>query len=328
MRINPVYTILLCFLIAALMTSCQNNSPVLPAYTAEELPEISQPTLPTTTQFVDLPATITPTPVEPVRGDRIIRQKDEMQMVFVPAGEFMMGSDENEVDRALEQCLIYGSNCARRYFSVEMPRHQVNLYSFWIDATEVTSGQYQLCVLEGVCQPTSCSSTGDAYPVVCITWEQAEAYCQWAGARLPSEAEWEYTARGPGGNRYPWGNEFDGTRLNYCDSNCPLSKKDADFDDGYAESAPVGSFPQGASWVGALDMAGNVWEMVADWNGNYPADEQLNPSGPETGSRRVARGGSWHASPDHVRSTLRTHLSPQDAHDHAGFRCALPNPEN
>jgi formylglycine-generating enzyme required for sulfatase activity len=326
MRIKPIYITLLCFTIAALSTSCQTNSPVPPANMAEELPEISQPTLPATTQFVDLPATTTPTPEEPVLGDGIIRQKDEMQMVFVPAGEFMMGSDEDEVDRALEQCLTYGSNCARRYFSVEMPMHRVKLDSFWIDSTEVTGGQYQLCVLDGVCMPSSCSSGGDAYPVVCITWEQAEAYCQWAGARLPSEAEWEYAARGPDGKRYPWGNEFDGTRLNYCDSNCTRSKKDADFDDGYAESAPVGSFPQGASWVGALDMAGNVWEMVADWHGNYPADEQLNPSGPETGSRRVARGGSWHASPDHVRSTLRTHMSPQDAHDHAGFRCAQPNP--
>jgi formylglycine-generating enzyme required for sulfatase activity len=321
-----VHQTLLCVLVIVLAASCQGNSPVATADTSEERPGLSQSKIPTATQVIQLPATITLTPGTPVLGDRIIRQKDAMEMVFVPAGEFMMGSDEDEVDRALEQCLTYGSNCARRYFSVEMPMHLVKLDSYWIDSTEVTNGQYQLCVLEGVCTPTSCSSGGDAYPVVCITWEQAEDYCQWAGARLPSEAEWEYSARGSDGKRYPWGNEFDGTRLNYCDSNCPLSKKDADFDDGYAESAPAGSFLQGASWVGALDMAGNVWEMVADWNGNYPADEQLNPSGPETGSRRVARGGSWHASPDHVRSTLRTHLSPQDAHDHAGFRCALPNP--
>lgn len=267
-----------------------------------------------------------PTEAAPILGDRVVRAKDEMEMAFVPGGEFVMGSDENEVDLALEQCLAYGANCARRYFSVEMPLHPVRLDSFWIDKTEVTSGQYQGCVLEGACEPAGCSSNGDDYPVVCVTGGQAAAYCQWAGARLPSEAEWEYSARGLEANRYPWGNEFDGTLLNYCDSSCTLSKQDTEYDDGFTESAPVGSYPQGASWVGALDMAGNVWEMVADWNGNYSDGEQSNPTGPETGTRRVARGGSWHASPDHVRSALRTHMSPTDSIDHAGFRCAQSSP--
>jgi formylglycine-generating enzyme required for sulfatase activity len=90
----------------------------------------------------------------------------------------------------------------------------------------------------------------------------------------------------------------------------------------------VGSYPGGASWIGALDMAGNVWEMVADWNGTYPELAGSNPTGPESGTRRVARGGSWHASPDHVRGAVRTHLSPSDSIDHAGFRCAQANPPN
>jgi formylglycine-generating enzyme required for sulfatase activity len=138
---------------------------------------------------------------------------------------------------------------------------------------------------------------------------------------LPTEAEWEYAARGGDESRYPWGDEFVGINLNYCDSNCALDKRDEKFDDGYPNTAPVGSYPVGASWVGALDMAGNVWEMVADWNAAYTSENQTNPAGPESGGRRVARGGSWHASPDHVRSTLRTHMGPADFVNHAGFRC-------
>jgi formylglycine-generating enzyme required for sulfatase activity len=245
-----------------------------------------------------------------------------MEMVFVPGGEFIMGSDNAEVDFALEQCRVYGTNCARRYFSVEIPLHPVRLDSFWLDLTEVTSAQFRMCVNDGACEPSGCASAGEDYPVICITWHQAAAYCQWAGARLPTEAEWEYAARGPGRSRYPWGDDFDGTLLNYCDSSCDLDKRDPAYNDGYSESAPVGSYPLGASWVGALDMAGNVWEMVADWNENYSEEAQINPSGPDAGSRKVARGGSWHASPDHVRSALRTHMAPSDAANHAGFRCA------
>jgi formylglycine-generating enzyme required for sulfatase activity len=249
-----------------------------------------------------------------------------MEMVYVPAGEFVMGSDDEEVDFALQQCLTYGANCRRRYFSVEMPLHEVILDGFWLDRTEVSNSQYALCEQAGACEPPSCQAGGDGYPVVCVTWEQASAYCQWTGARLPTEAEWEYAARGPDQSRYPWGNEFEGTLLNYCDANCSLAKLDETFDDGYAETAPVGSYPQGASWVGALDMAGNVWEMVADWNGEYLPGKQINPTGPETGGRRVARGGSWHASPDHVRSALRTHMGTDQQIDHAGFRCAQSTP--
>ena len=268
----------------------------------------------------------TSTPPGPALGEWAARASDGMQMVFVPGGEFVMGSDEAEVDFALQQCLVYGSNCARRYFSVEMPLHTVSLDSFWIDMTEVASSQYQQCVLDAACEPAGCRSDGNDYPVVCVTWDQAAAYCRWAGARLPTEAEWEYAARGSERYRYPWGDDFDGTLLNYCDSSCTLSKRDEEFDDRYQRSAPVGSYPLGASWVGALDMAGNVWEMVADWNGNYSASAQVNPTGPDSGARKVARGGSWHASPDHVRTSLRTHVSPTASIDHAGFRCARSSP--
>jgi iron(II)-dependent oxidoreductase len=154
-----------------------------------------------------------------VIGDTQTRSSDGMAMVYVPAGEFVMGSSEEEVDFALQQCKAYGTNCQRRYFSVEMPMHSVVLDSFWIDRTEVTYGQYQQCLSTGRCDAPGCQEesprgTGN-YPVVCVTWEQAATYCEWAGARLPTEAEWEYAARGPERRRYPWGDELEGTYLNY-----------------------------------------------------------------------------------------------------------------
>lgn len=251
-------------------------------------------------------------------------------MVYVPAGEFEMGSDEEEVDFALQLCLEYDTNCRRTYFSVEQPVHTVALDSFWIDKTEVTNNQYRQCMSAGACSELGCEGElllGDGeYPAVCTTWDQAAAYCEWVEGRLPTEAEWEYAARGPEGRRYPWGDDFNGTVLNYCDVNCTLHKRDETFDDGYARSAPVGSYPGGASWVGALDLAGNVWEIVADRYGSYPSDPQTNPTGPPSGHRRIARGGSWHTSPDHVRSALRTNIGEDQYVDHAGFRCVQSQP--
>ena len=304
--------ILISLIPAGCTTAEQTNAPSTPV-------DITTPQKPTET-----------TASSPVLGDSQIRPSDGMAMVYVPAGEFLMGSNEEDVDFALHQCKECGTNCQRRYFSVEIPVHIVVLDSFWVDKTEVTNSQYQLCEAAGICDPPGCqgeSQLGGAdHPVVCVTWHQATEYCEWAGARLPTEAEWEYAARGAEGIRYPWGDEFEGTYLNYCDVNCTLSKRDEMFDDGYARSAPVGSYPRGTSWVGALDMAGNVWEMVADWNDEYSPEKQFNPSGPSSGGRKVARGGSWHASPDHIRSTLRTHMGPDDFVDHAGFRCAQSPP--
>ena len=265
----------------------------------------------------------------PSLGDTLTRTNDRMLMVFVPGGEFEMGSDSTEVDFALDMCRAYDTNCQRWYFSVEEPMHTVTLDSYWIDQTEVTNGQYSLCVEAGVCEETRCQEereTGDDHPVVCVTGDQAAAYCEWAGGRLPTEAEWEYAARGVDRPRYPWGDEFDGNLLNYCDVNCSLPKRDESIDDGFATTAPVGSYPGGASWVGALDMAGNVWERVGDWFGEYPSDPQVNPLGPDSGARVVLRGGSWHTSPDHARSALRTHSQPQTTSDHGGFRCVQDIP--
>ena len=221
-----------------------------------------------------------PTTEPTLESDAIwTRPADGMVMVHVPGGTFEMGSIEGESD--------------------EQPVHTVVLDGFWIDRTEVTNALYHRCVEANACQaPTVCDWGAPTYarvehadhPAVCVDWYGAEAYCEWAGARLPTEAEWEYAARGSQGWAYPWGNEFDGTRLNYCDVNCEENWADETVDDGYARTAPVGGYPDGASWCGALDMAGNVWEWMVDWHGSYPSAAQANPTGPETGDRRVLRG--------------------------------------
>ncbi len=276
--------------------------------------------------------TDTPTPIPPT--DTPIPSAPP-GMVSVPAGEFIMGSDDDDVDYALQLCNTYYGDCARESFEDEQPQHTVYLDAFYIDKTEVTNAQYRKCVEAGACDPPaesgSCTrdayygdSAYDDYPVIYVSWHQAETYCAWAGARLPTEAEWEYAARGPEGRVFPWGNEFDGTRLNYCDANCEFDWADETVDDGYADTAPVGSYPTGASWCGALDMAGNVWEWVADWydSGYYSQSPDRDPSGPDSGQSRVLRGGSWDNVALDVRSAYRFGSPPDFRSSSVGFRCA------
>lgn len=309
----PRYCILLMIVLILTAAACGDSGP-----TPSASPSLSP--APTLTPTISAPAAL---------GDTLTRSIDDMRMVFVPGGEFEMGSDADEVAYALDLCLTYDTNCQDWYFSVEEPIHEVTVDSYWIDQTEVTNRQYDLCVQAGACEEAKCPEEvegGDDHPVVCVTWFQGAAYCEWAGGRLPTEAEWAYAARGTTRWRYPWGDEFNGNLLNYCDSNCTLPKRDENFDDGYATTAPVGSYPEGVSWVGALDMAGNVWEMTGDWYGDYPSEAQVNPTGPESGNRRIFRGGSWRASPDHLRSALRTYSTPDRSSNHAGFRCVQSAP--
>lgn len=173
-------------------------------------------------------------------------------------------------------------------------------------------------------QGPSSSLTGlSQHPVVLVSWDDATAFCEWAGGRLPTEAEWEYAARGPQNRVYPWGDSFDGRRLNYCDKNCPFDWADQAVDDGYEFTAPSGSYPNGASWVGALDMAGNVWEWVNDWYGSYGLSLQTNPTGPASDEYRVLRGGAWsNYVVSNVRSAVRgSGARPDDRSSDLGFRC-------
>jgi len=242
-------------------------------------------------------------------------------------------------------CNKYYGDCERGWFEDEQPAHTVALTDFWIDRTEVTNEQFAAflneegnqeeggmawlklesedCLIECVGDEFRPKSDYGGHPAVGVPWYVATAYCRWAGARLPTEAQWEYAARGPEGRVFPWGDELDGTRLNYCDANCTEGSADKSFDDGYARTAPVGSYPNGASWVGALDLAGNVREWTADWYGEYHSAQRRNPTGPFTGNVRVVRGGGWHHSWGVMRTVHRSSGRSDNRFYHfLGFRCA------
>jgi len=283
-------------------------------------------------------ATVASSPGASSLGDIWTRPADGMEMVYVPGGEFQMGSSDAEVDVALGMCNTYYSDCERAWFEVEQPVHTVELDSFWIDRTELTNGQYQQCVEAGACDPprdtgsdTRSAYYGDSayddYPVVNVDWHQADAYCTWVGGRLPTEAEWEYAARGPEGRRFPWGDEYDGTKLNSCDVNCKYDWAEEVFDDGYADTAPVGSYPSGASWCGAFDLAGNVWEWMADRFGEYSFERQINPTGPTSGTSRTLRGDAADGTRSVSRSAARHGMAANRAYQYTGFRCVIPSRE-
>jgi eukaryotic-like serine/threonine-protein kinase len=253
-----------------------------------------------------------------------------MTLVFVPAGEFTMGSD---ADDALAECQKFRSDCQRRWFTNEEPPHSVNVDAFWIDQTEVTNRMYALCVEAGVCQePTSTGSDThssyygnpefDNYPVIYVDWSMAKTYCEWADRRLPTEAEWEKAARGENASVYPWGDTFDGSLVNFCDTNCSSPLTNKSFNDGFADVAPVGSYPSGKSVYGALDMAGNVWEWVSSLYEPYPYDATDGRENLTSSDLRVLRGGTWIYDDILVRSAYRRQGNPSSPYSYIGFRCS------
>jgi formylglycine-generating enzyme required for sulfatase activity len=215
-------------------------------------------------------------------------------MVLVPAGEFWMGTD--------------GAGD-------ESPRHRVYLDAYHIDKYAVTNALYERFMrATGRQAPAFWNDSkwnGASQPVVGVSWHDAEAYCRWAGKRLPTEAEWEKAARGTDGRKYPWGDQWDSSRANSSESKL-------------GRTTPVGSYPSGASPYGALDMAGNVWQWVADWYDKdyYKRSPERNPRGPESGQSRVLRGGSWGSNPIHLRTAYRDDETPGYRRYGIGFRCA------
>lgn len=288
------------------------------------------PTAPTTTGPT---TTAAPATTEPVSGAITVRPTDAAEMVYVPGGEFPMGSTPEDIDNALALCTEQYRYCNRWFYSREAPEHMVTVTGFRLDRIEVTNDRYRLCAGTGACEvPAVCGGTEADYedpnvadhPVVCVDWGEASAYCEWAGGRLPTEAEWEYAAAGPDGRDYPWGDEFGAAATNYCDAGCRESHADPVFADGFERTAPAASLPGDVSWSGALDLGGNVAEWVGDWLGDYPPGPVADPTGSADGAERVIRGGSWKSPAVYSRTTLRAGADPRTRLSNLGFRCVLP----
>ncbi len=269
---------------------------------------------PTPTPEPTLPPTPTPEPFVSKTGAR---------MIFMPPGMVRLGDDEGELD--------------------EQPSFRAFVDAYYIDETEVTNAQYTQCVEAGICAPPDRSGATyyrtyygdenyDNFPVIFVSWYDAETFCRWRDARLPSEAEWEKAAGFDPEQglklSYPWGEAFNGNRLNYCDTTCTLEKRDTAYDDGYRDTAPVASYPDGRSPIGAYDMTGNVMEWVNDWYDDryYESASDTNPMGPAEGEFKVIRGGSWLSAADEVSVIVRSSFDPTVSRANLGFRCAMTAP--
>lgn len=238
------------------------------------------------------------------QSHEIMQDPGRAPMVLVPAGKFMMG--------------------ARQEYEMtdkdERTAHTVYLDAFYIDQYEITTARYAKFFQETKRSAPKYWSEQvltqhERKPVVGVDWNDAAAYCSWAGKRLPTEAEWEKAARGTDQRLYPWGNEEPSRQWANFDHCC---------DKGYEALTEVGSFEQGKSPYGAYDMAGNVWEWVADQydEGSYGKSPEWNPTGRSSGEKRIARGGAWDSASAYVRSSYRLRLSPTFRLDNIGFRCA------
>ncbi len=257
----------------------------------------------------------------------------DMELVHVPAGDFIMGTDDAGAEDPAK------------------PRHSCSMeHAYWIGRNDVTWAQYRaFCAATGRREPplplfwNRVAGPKEDHPVVMVSWDDAKDYTDWAGLDLPTEAEWEKAARGTDGRRYPWGDDWDpGARCNFCDASCPLdtfdmgdekgseaskftnARWDRGHSDGFPFTSPVGRFPKGASPYGALDMAGNVLQLCEEWyDPEAYAKYRKGPSARPDINAFAARGGSWHDEPDRCTSSYRAGVRPGDRLSHLGFRVVL-----
>lgn len=259
-------------------------------------------------------------------GDkRVVLQTPGPTEILIRGGVFRMGSSIPQIAVAQAMCRFepLSRECKPTTFADEMLLHEVMLDDYWIDTLEVDNRSYERCVDAGVCLPpeyeaaASWTSRPD-HPVTLVSWYDAQRFCAWRGARLPTEAEWERAAKGWSERTYPWGNVFNPKIVNHGQ----FSLNQLNDVDGFDELAPVGSLPQGRTPEGLYDMAGNVEEWVADWYlPEYPEADVVNPRGPASGDERVTRGGSYLDGRGWLRSAARGHAPPSLARSFRGFRC-------
>lgn len=259
---------------------------------ATNTPTITPTHTSTSTQTNTPTPSYTPTPTATPLPDHITNAYGH-DMVLIPAGIFEMGSADGRDER---------------------PVHEVYLDTYYIDLYEVTNAKYARCVDAGICDKPGGNDYSDPeyaeHPVVYVDWTNAQSYCTWIGGSLPTEAQWEKAARGTDGRKYPWGEGIDSSLANY-ESNV-------------GDTTSVGSYPDGISPYGLYDMAGNVWEWVADWYSKeyYTSAPYENPVGPASGDSRVLRGGSWNFNDNFLRAANRNNINPDNTNNNFGFRCA------
>lgn len=278
-----------------------------------------------------VPESTGPSVTTPADRASIIRAKNWKKMVLVPAGRFEMGSTDREVDAAYQLGKKDNPDATKRWFNDEKPRHQVWVDAFYMDKYEVTVGEYKAFTratgFQGLPDFVSEYAPGGNHPVVGVSWDDAGAYCRWAGKQLPTEAQWEKAARGSDRRSYPWGNKpINGKLANYCDINCEFPWKDKNENDRYKHTSPVGYYELGENPNGIHDLAGNVWEWVQDWYDRkyYSRSSKNNPVNRKKALYRLVRGGGWDHAPALIRSAYRYGLSPDSrGYLAVGFRCVV-----